>query len=227
MRVKFGSVVTDGRGKIGGHVVTKDNAGAALRNKKKGSKFGARPAVGAALSFPFISSSWRNLSDDQREAWNSTVFQIPVTDIFGDLKIKSGFQLYQQLNMQLFLAGQSLIDEPPPDFSVTQNVCTSIDVNGFLGSIDVYFAGQSADDHYEIIECSRGLSPGVSSPRGNFNTIGRYHINFLEYKDITNDYFSIYFNPLPTGSKVFCRCRSLNALNGMVSVYSKAFDIRT
>jgi len=86
MKIKFGALVVDGRGKIGGHVASKNRGGAYLRTKVTpvNPQTSFQNAVRNRLTA--FAQAWRGLAASQRAAWNSSVSDFSKTDIFGDIK---------------------------------------------------------------------------------------------------------------------------------------------
>jgi hypothetical protein len=118
MKMKFGALVTDGRGKIGGHVASKNRAGAYLRQKV--TPVNPRTTAQSLVRSRFggISSAWRSLTAAQQFAWNSAVQAWAKSDIFSDSRNPSGSQLYQRLNNNLVSSGSTQITSPAPNLGV-------------------------------------------------------------------------------------------------------------
>ncbi len=66
---------------------------------------GSRTAVSAYTNqrqlLATTASGWKNLTDEQRTAWNASAVNFPFTNSFGDLYTGSGFQVYMELNLNL------------------------------------------------------------------------------------------------------------------------------
>jgi hypothetical protein len=127
MKVKFGSIVVDGRGKIGGHVASKNRGGSYFRTKvtpvnpRTASQFTVRGRFGT------LSQSWKTLTQAQRDSWNAAVSAWSKSDIFSDVRNLTGLQLYQRLNNNLLSSGASQIATPAPNkgvLTVTAGVLT-------------------------------------------------------------------------------------------------------
>ena len=118
MKTKFGSIVVDGRNKLGGHVYSKNRSGSYVRTKvtpvnpQSSAQQLVRGRFGAA------SQAWRGLSEANRQSWIDAAPDFPVFDIFGDSKQLSGSQLYNKLNLNLAQAGQSAIAAAPAPTSI-------------------------------------------------------------------------------------------------------------
>ena len=101
MKAKFGAIVVDGRGKIGGHVASKNRSGSYFRTKVTpvNPQSARQSAVRATLSS--FSASWRGLNQNRRDAWNSAVGSFTKTNVFGDTVTPTGKNLYTALNANL------------------------------------------------------------------------------------------------------------------------------
>src|SRR4051812_170938 len=84
MKVKFGSLVVDGRGKIGGHVLSKNRGGAYMRTKVTPINPQTADQSTVRGTLTSLSQSWRALTQNQITAWNNAVQNFQSTDIFGD-----------------------------------------------------------------------------------------------------------------------------------------------
>lgn len=113
MKIKWGALMVDGRGKIGGHVASKNRSGAYLRTKVTPVNPQTSFQANVRSLFTSLSQGWRTLTSAQRLAWNNAVALFSTTDIFGDLKNPTGKNLYQKLNTNLSTASIAHIPTPP------------------------------------------------------------------------------------------------------------------
>lgn len=153
-KIKLGAIVTDIRNKLGGHVFSKNRAGAYMRTlvTPVNPQTSAQSAVRSI--FAQLSQTWSQLSDPQRAAWNGATDQYSSTDIFGDNRTLSGKALFQGLNQNLQLVGESVIYSPgspneldlvgtfAPDYNTTTNALTTArtDENG-VSYVQIYASG--------------------------------------------------------------------------------------
>lgn len=92
-KIKWGAIVVDGRGKLGGHVFTKTKSGATMRTKvtpvnpQTAAQASARSRLGGN------SQAWAGLTEDQRSSWNALASETSKTNIFGDQYFPSGKKL--------------------------------------------------------------------------------------------------------------------------------------
>lgn len=125
-KIKLGAIVTDIRGKLGGHVFSKNRGGAYMRTKVTPVNPATARQTFVRAIFAAISSLWSALTDAQRGSFAGLVEAYAKTDIFGDIKIPSGKALHQRLNQNLGVSGQAYITTClapiavlSPDVSVT------------------------------------------------------------------------------------------------------------
>lgn len=132
MKIKFGALVTDGRGKIGGHVASKSASGAYLRTKVTPVNRQTSYQMVARGRLALFAQSWRSLTAAQRSAWDAAVVNFAKTDVFGDVRNPSGANLYSRLNINLARIGSSPILLPPAPVAVASpdTIALEAAVNG-------------------------------------------------------------------------------------------------
>ena len=135
--IKFGLVVVDARGKLGGHVFTKSRKGATIRTKVTPANPQTAAQAIARQRLGSLSSQWNALSEEKRAGWNSATKNFLKTNIFGDVKEPAGRDLFVKLNANLQLVGQPVITDAPspeeiPSFSLSS---TEFDLNPAVGIV--------------------------------------------------------------------------------------------
>lgn len=153
-RVKFSTLVSAMAGKSNGSVFANNRGGAFFRNNKSGSKLSTQKQQAGQAKFRSVARQWANLSDEQRASWNAAVSSFPTTNIFGDARTPSGYELFCKINGGLVLRDQPLKDNPPvprpvpeitslkwytPEEFLFQNkyCLTSFDSNGVVAPVYV------------------------------------------------------------------------------------------
>lgn len=111
-KIKLGAIVVDARGKLGGHVFSKNRGGAYMRTKVTPTNPQTTFQSSIRQIFATLSQAWSNLTAAQRESWNNAVARYQNTDVFGDLKTLSGKALYQKLNLNLNNVGEAIQSTP-------------------------------------------------------------------------------------------------------------------
>jgi len=104
-RIKFGSIVVEGTGSLGGHTFQNSHGGAQLRTKPVLKK---QPSLSQSFIRYFnteLQGGWRTLTDKQRSAWNVYPVSHGVFNKKGDKHHLSGHSLWMQLNYQYISNG--------------------------------------------------------------------------------------------------------------------------
>lgn len=110
MKVKWGALMVDGRGKIGGHVASKNRSGAYLRTKVTPvNTFTERRQFVRAI-FGQVSRQWGGLDRTQQQSFNERVSDYMRSDIFGDSREMTGKNLHQALNSNLINVGLPVLE---------------------------------------------------------------------------------------------------------------------
>ena len=217
-RIKFGMMMTDARGKLGGHVFTKAKSGATIRTKvtplnpKTSAQSEARSALGAN------SQAWRILSETQRLAWNSAAQEISKTNAFGDTYFPSGKNYFTAVNNNLRNVGGAVLENPPA--LVEMPGLTSVEVDFDLKAEQLDIAPNFVGNSIGVVLVCNATS-GQSAGRYNFS--GKYRkfsVFSLAGTPANTALFDLYvskFGVPSAGHKVSFEFYLVNEITGQVS----------
>jgi len=216
MKTKFGAIIVDGRGKIGGHVASKNRAGSYLRTKVTPVN-GRTPAqILARGRLATLAISWAGvgLGDAGRLAWNNAVDLWKRTDVFGDLKSPSGFNLYQKLNNNLAQVGVGALTAPPLPAAIT-NWTTFSFIPDNTGTMILTFAATPIPAGFAIlIDGTAPCSPGLSNANARFRRVTSLAAAVATSVDIQAAYVLKFGSIAPIGNRVFLRATMINIATG-------------
>lgn len=214
MKIKFGAMVVAGSGKLGGHVAARNKAGAYFRTKVTpvNPNTGYQAAARSRLST--LSQAWRGLTADQRAAWNGAVGDYSSTDIFGDLKNPSGFNLYQKLNNNLVNIGESALLLPPTPQDVKNFVSVSLAVVTGVPGATITFADAIAATEKVKLFATAPMSPGISFVKSEFRQIAILDSTDTSPYDATAAYIAKYGTVGSTGQKIFVKLVPVSVASG-------------
>jgi len=221
MKTKFGSIVIDGRGKIGGHVASKNRSGNYLRTKVTPVNPRTTFQQNVRNTFGSLSQAWRGLTEDQRASWNNAVAAYAKTDIFGDLRNPSGISLFQKLNNVIINIDQVMLRTAPApeavkflqlnDAVVTAGIDTcSISINPVMILGDVV-----------IVKATPPLSAGKSFVKNAFRQISVLLDVNANPIDVSAAYIAKFGTGAVEGQKIVFQIVSVNINTGHVSVPSE------
>lgn len=201
MKIKWGALVVDGRGKIGGQIASKNGAGAYMKNKVTPSNPQTPAQTAARALFGSISAGWSALTASQIAAWNGAVSDWTSTNIFGDLKKPSGKALYQRLNNQALSVGLAAISNPPAKLDLPNNPITAIPIAVGAATLDA--TGASTDAAVRVVVWG---TPPVSAGTKNVKSQLRQLYSVAGDSYDAAAAFTAYeekFGALATGQNVF------------------------
>lgn len=226
MKIKWGMMMTDGRGKLGGQVASKNRAGAYVRTKVTPVNQQSLAQSQVRSSFATISALWRGLTDKNRASWNEAVNNWQKTDIFGDLKTPSGFNLFMRLCTPLQNAfGDVIIGsyaptpvEMPALKEVTATYTTG--TNALDLATDVANA-LDLDQYVYNVYATAPQSAGKSFVKNDFRLLG-----WVEADASSRDITALYeakFGEIPLNSNIHVRVQALSRATGQLGV---PFDVK-
>ena len=216
MKIKFGAIVVDGRGKIGGHVASKNKAGAYLRTKVTPVNPNTAAQAEARNRLTTLSQSWKDIPDGVRTAWNEAVGSFSKTDIFGDIKNPSGFNLYQRLNNNLVNAGLATILVPPVPAGVLTATLTSVTFGFGPTAASLVLSGNVPAGTSMIVMATGPLSAGISFVKSEYRQILVAAAATPTPLDILAAY-SAKFPIFQSGQKIFVKIKFINEATGQSS----------
>lgn len=229
MKAKFGAIVVDGRGKIGGHVASKNRAGSYFRTKVTPVNPQSGYQGNVRNLFTTLSQAWRGLTQAQRDAWNGAVSDYARTDIFGDLKNPTGFNLFQRLNNNLNSIGESTIDAPPLPESVGEVAATSLTAEDdtVAESLSVELGAAVPSDTTVKVFATAPQSPGKSFVKSEYRQIGTIAAAETSPVDILSDYTDRFGSVGAEGQKIFVKLLAINSNTGQAGTPSQVSAIVT
>lgn len=225
MKAKFGMIVVEGRGKLGGHVASRNRGGAYFRTKVTPVNPSTTAQQNVRNSFTDLSQGWRALTPAQRLQWNNAVPNYQRTDIFGDLKTPSGKDLYQRLNGNLLAAGQAIINTPVMPQGSDSFTSFTLAANTTGGTLTATFAPAIAAGSSVVVLATAALSPGVSFAKNKFRQIEVLVNGDVSPYDLAASYILKFGALPPIGSKVFVKMSQVNDTSGERSIEIQAEDI--
>lgn len=170
MKIKWGALVVDGRGKIGGQVASKNKAGAYLRTKVTPTNPQTVYQTVVRQLFATISQQWSGLTDSVRAGWNSAVTEWATTDIFGDLKQPSGKALFQRLNNQAQSSGYPAVTSAPAKAEMVEGVITSATFTTITGDLNISGLYSGPDARFMLF-ASGNVSAGTTFVKNKMRNI--------------------------------------------------------
>lgn len=217
-RVKFGAMMVDARGKLGGHVFTKARSGATIRTKVTPVN-GHTSAQGVTRSrFGSLSQQWSTLSEEQRIAWNSKAATVGKTNIFGDSYFPSGKNLFVSINTNILNAGGSTINIPPADVALPDVLFNGIYFDALLNTLEVELQSlTNPTGNTALVFCSPCLSNGIFNASGRERFVTAINLTGTSTVADIYDAYVAKYGALQSGRKIFAKVKIVNVSSGQSS----------
>jgi hypothetical protein len=175
-KILFTAIVADMRNKLNGTVFSRNRYGSYTRTKSTPTNPQSIAQQGVRSVFGNLSQAWRNLTENQRQAWIAAASNFPIIDIFGNPRTLSGNALFQALNQNLILAGESMLVNPPlpQEMPTTEFVSAEVSVlgNNVSMTVSVTLGSSSIEEFPIVVRATQPLSPGVSYFTNMLRTVG-------------------------------------------------------
>lgn len=214
-KIKFGMMMTDARGKLGGQVFSKNRAGAYIRTKVTPSNPQTSAQAQVRSNLSTLSTGWNSLTAAQIAQWNDSVGDWTSTDVFGDIKKPTGKNLYVKLNVNLLNSGQSPIVAPPSKIELPALVDIDVDVTLPAGTLAIDGLPVFAEGVYQIEACAP-VSRGVSFVKNKLRVISYETQGTAGSVDVSQAYIDK-FGSVANAENIFFRIRAIGD-NGQAGV---------
>jgi len=214
--IKTGAIVTDIRGKLGGHFFSRNKSSAFMATKYKPKRSVSFDQMFQRQNFKTVLQLWRNLTTAQRDAWNLAAPTFPYKDRFGSSKTGSGFWLFVKINLNLVLTEQNFVLDLPSFFDVNNWYDNVTQFQWTSSVLKIYRAGYQNGEMLAIYATPM-LSQGIKSYSKYFKHIINLEDFSDELRDVTQEYTQHFTFP-ENNSNVYFRFKQVNS-SGISSVF--------
>jgi len=217
MKVKFSALVSDMRGKLNGSVASKNRGGSYLRNKVTPVNPNTSYQVAQKNRLTTQAQAWRGLTDAQRLAWNSAVSNFARTDIFGDLKNPSGFNLFCKLNSNLTMVGVAAINTPPTSTSVLNVSLGTLTAANGVPALSLTLSGAVPAGTEMVVNGTAPLSAGKSFVRSELRKFTTAAPAATSPVNLLASWNTKFGSMGAAGTKIFVEIYFINKTTGVAS----------
>lgn len=218
-KIKFGMMMTDARGKLGGQVFSKNRSGAYVRTKVTpvNPRTTAQQANRSLLGS--LSAGWSLLTESQRNAWNGAVESWQKTNVFGDLQKPTGKNLYTGLNkvlQQLFPSADVMV-LPPAKVDFPPFILSRADYAPSTGLFEITLAGDVEIGADYQVRATPAVSEGTTYVTNLLRSIGSAFVSVTGNKIVISDAYRNKFGSVVAGNAIWVEVRQAGD-NGQLGV---------
>ena len=214
---KFGSIITDSRGSIGGTTLKWSIAGNLLTRKGTPPR-GATPLQSVTrANFAMLSRYWWNSLDaTQRTDWRALAAANPLPNRWGDEYPLTGLAFFIRTNQRLLKAGQGMMTDAPADQAVTSLTSASLSITAPSTATLTFAPTPVPADHLLVLRLTDQQSPGKTSASNGFRYASAYATSSASPLNIYSA-LSLITGDLHTARQVFGKASLLSTDTGAES----------
>jgi hypothetical protein len=226
-KIKFGAVITDSRGHIGGITYAWTRFGNVARRLVTPTRRQTPASQESRSRFMTLSKRWwSTLSPTERDDWRALAAANPRPNLWGDEYPLTGHQLFIGINSLLDQAGYPIVDTAPADQVVTG--LSSLTITAAApDELELTFTPSPLPaDHLLYIFGRANYSPGIGFVPSSLKFVEATAEEEVSPLEIGTE-FSDELGPIVTGRQQMILGQLLNVTNGAVSVAIPAAAIAT
>jgi hypothetical protein len=215
--IKFGSIITDSRGKVGGLVLRMTRWGNTLNVKARttAARTARQAIAGAILSN--TATDWNTtLSESEREDWRTLAATQFSIDAWGNARALTGIALFTRVNSARLAAGLSLITTAPADQAVTTPLTATLTITAGPTLSIAWTTTPAPANHRVKIYCTRPMSQGTIVAQKKYQFVQLSAAAAASPLDITAAYTAL-FGPPQGGRRIYAQLAFWNQTNGAQS----------
>ena len=223
-----GLVISEMRGKVAASVYTKNKAGAAIRNRTTPIN---RRSVGQTQKrqqLSSLSSSWRGLTQAQRDGWNVAAPSFPQQDTLGQTVFLTGSQLYVRCNANLILIGSAQITSAPTPASFSVLAIGAYTAVSGTGVISVAFTPTPVPAGFSLVfKASAPVSAGKSFMGNSGFRFIQIAAAAVASPALLSTAYALVFGAITgkSGQKIFIKINYVQTSSGLASIPVRAVAI--
>lgn len=197
--------MTDGRGKIGGQVASKNRGGSYMRNKVTPVNPSSTQQTVVRNRLATISQAWSGLTEAQRSNWNGAVSDYSKTDIFGDIKNPSGFNLFQRLCNNILTMGGTIATTVPVVDTLDAYSDLVLTYTSGTPALSLAFTLAAGVDNGVKIFATAPQRAGVSFVKSEYRLIEAAAEDLVSPKNLLSSYTAVFGSVGSVGTKIFVK----------------------
>jgi hypothetical protein len=189
-KILYGEIITQMRGKGGGHVYARNAYGDYWRHKTipTNPRTLAQGTVRAFLAN--ASQQWRQLSQAERDAWDEATASFIRTNVFGLPQKLTGFNLYMSLARNAQEIGIPILTAPPNPITGFQIEDADINVDFGTTTMQLTFSPAIPGTSKVILYATPPMSAGRKNLSNMFRKIAVLDSTDTSPYDFKNDYLA-------------------------------------
>lgn len=167
--VKFGAIIVDSRGSVGGMTIKGTRAGPVMQRKATPTRTLSQMTSINRSRLAELSKDWfNNLDVGQRDDWRALAAANPIPNTWGDEFPLSGIAMFIRVNLTLYSVGEIKIFDAPANQAVTALASVNLSVTAPNTAAIAFTAKPTPANHLLLVNATLKLSAGINNFTGRF-----------------------------------------------------------
>lgn len=215
--IKFGSVITDTRGTLGGHTFKWSAAGSLVVDKPHPPHRRSHTQSVIRARFTSLSKAWwLTLTSSQRDDWRALAAANPLPNRWGDDFPLTGLAFFIRVNQRLLASNIGAIFDAPSDQTVSAVTDATFTATAPSTASLAFTPGTVPANHVLIFRATPEQSPGRSTPQGGLLRIATAAASTTSPLDVSTDLLAA-LGSINPGRQIFTSTSFLNVDTGAES----------
>jgi len=168
-RIKFGAIIVDTRGSIGGTTIKWTRAGAVMQTHSYArNRLTPLTALQRERLSTFGQQWYSTLTEEQRTDWRAFALANPLPNTWGDDYPLSGIAQYVRTNLSLAAIDATPLSDAPTDLTVTALATLTLSVTAPNTATLTFTPTPTPANHVLLIKATPASSPGVLNFDGKY-----------------------------------------------------------
>jgi len=174
--VKFGAMIADARGSIGGTVFARNRGGAYVRNRTTPINPQSTRQTAVRSLLASLTNLWSTtLTQAQRDAWTLYATNVPLVNSLGESRNVTGINMYVRANSLILDTGGTRADDAPTIFTVGPTITPTFTVDAANDELDITDLGSydlATGPVNLLISAGNPVQAGVNFYKSPFRKVG-------------------------------------------------------
>lgn len=217
MKVLLGAGNPDQRNKLAGWVASKNRYGNYWRRKVSPVNPQTSYQMAQRQQLGNLSSSWRGLTEAQRQSWIDAAPNFPYIDVFGQPIILAGNALYIALNKNLLNAGETAIDTAPTPVAIPVISITAVSAAAGTPALTATITPDTVPTGFALAAyVTPNIGPGKEFVKNRYRFLGTFTATTGSVDMLSA--WQARFGTLVAGQKIFVKLLLVSTDSGQQGV---------
>jgi hypothetical protein len=212
--IKFGAVIVDSRGSVGGATFKMTKQGSVMQTKSNPTRKVTQSTTENRSHLASLGDKWfSTLTQAQRNAWIALALANPLPNQWGDQFPLSGVAFYVRTNLTLLAIAETQVNDAPADQAVTALGSVTLTVTAPATASLAFTPTPTTANHKLLLAAALPASPGQAPTTQKYFALMHGDAGETSPMNIATEY-SARVGSFVTGKRYSIRAVQVSTVNG-------------